>query len=218
MGLFDFLKKNPSTAPTYTPPQNAAPAPINAERELVQSISTQDMIQFTAMPYHLDCEVKHYVRDGGHPFAYIDLDSANRKAAKEALLFIDTYIRESKQLSPRIPGGIHIPVDEMYFTPNLNTGYTRIMCTPYTKTRKKSKYPLHLHFTTDLRVKDDETHGQLYYAQDGSISKANVYIWINHVGYFYYFKTIGKTLIIDKIESTAGQPLGALPGAIYKHE
>ena len=218
MGLFDFLTKKPAQAQVNTASQPKKLKPIDVERELVQAVTTQDMIQFTAMPYQLDCEVKHYVQDGAHPFAYIDLNSANRKAAKEALQFIDAFIRKSPLLSRQIPSGIHIPIEEMYFTPNKQTGYTRIMCTPYTKTGKKSKYPLYLHFTTDLRILDHETHGQLYYAQDGSIGKANVYVWINHVGYLYYFKTIGKTLVIDKIESNAGLSRGDMPVVIYKHE
>ena len=63
--LFEMIKKSFTESSTSTD--------IDPEVLMVKSITTADMLQFTDMPYDLDCPVLKFIKKGGHPFAYMDL-------------------------------------------------------------------------------------------------------------------------------------------------
>lgn len=181
------------------------------------TITTSDMEQFTMMPYQLNCKV--FNKPSENPSSYINLNARNRNIAVEQLRIIDEYIRQSPQLSRLVPSGIHIPIEQMIYSRiGSYSEYTRLICTPYTKTGKISKFPLYLYFTTDPSQTDNETHGKLYYGKDGNILKANVSIWMHNQGYFYSFKTVGRTFFLSEIKSTVKRDKNDLPAVIYEFD
>lgn len=200
MGILDFLTKR-NTSPKAPADQSQSLSTVEKERIMVQRVTTQDMIQFTAMPYHLDCEVKKFDAPNSHPFAYIDLDRKNIAVAEAELEKLNVHLASAHQLCSKVPSGTNIPIRSIVYKPPKNYGYTRLICSPYTYTGKVSKFPLSLSFMTDLSKTANTTHGKAYYGQDGSIQKAEVYCWRGGQGYFFYFKAEGGNLVISKIET-----------------
>lgn len=200
MGLLDFLTKRNSTTKVPSSESETLTA-VDKERIMVARVTTQDMVQFTSMPYHLDCEVKKSDAPQSHPFAYIDLDRKNISVAEAEMTKLNVYLAAAHLLCSKVPKNIGIPVKDIVYKPPKNYGYTRLMCTPYTFTGKLSKFPLSLSFMTDLSKMDNSTHGKMHYGQDGRVQKAEVYCWRRGKGYFFYFKTEGRDLVISKIET-----------------
>lgn len=211
MAFWDFIMAKKSNYGETTFIQS----PIDSEIELVNRISNADMEQFDMIPYHLEGPVKKYTKDGGHPFAYIEIDEINQRCAVIALSEINTYISQSKNYCPVIPHDLEIPIDQIKFSEYApNYGYSRLMCTPYTSTGKISKYPLSLFFTTDLR-KQNYTSGELFYGRDGNIMKGKVNIWRDSVFFQYNFQTIGRSLVIKDIKSNLVQDEHGMATTIY---
>ena len=104
-------------------------------------------------------------------------------------------------------------IDFMYslpFHPNCMPN-TYIECIPYTKTGKKSKYPVILHFASSLMVDNIQTHpyiGEIKIMQDGNIGNAIVTFSKNYTK--FTFGLIGINLIIKRIDDIFGN--------IYKFE
>lgn len=174
---------------------------IDKERITVRRIKAEDMQQFRQMPYCLEHDVKHYVPSNGHPFAYIDLDKENIAIAERELAKVYAILTSAPTLTKLIPRGFNIPIKEMVYTPSRMYGYTRLICSPHTYTGRISKYPLSLSFMTDLRRTISETHGRLFYGQNGEIEKAEVFCWRNKKGCFFYLTAINGNLLITKVET-----------------
>lgn len=202
MGLLNFLS-GLATKPKEPVLPNAGSdlTAVEKERIMVQRVTTQDMVQFTAMPYHLDCEVRKFDAPQSHPFAYIDLDRKNVAVAELEMTKLNVHLAAAHQLCRKVPKGIGIPVKDIVYKPPKNYGYTRLMCTPHTFTGKVSKYPLSLSFMTDLSKTVNTTHGEMFYGPNGAVQKAEVYCWRGGKGYFFYFKTEGRNLVLSKIET-----------------
>ena len=202
MGLFDFLSK--LVIKVKKPiSQNAGAklTTVDKERIMVRRVTTRDMVQFTSMPYHLDCVVKKHDTPRSHPFAYIELDSKNIAVAELELEILNKHLSVAHQICKKVPKGISIPVKDIVYRPSKYYGCTRLICTPHTFTGRVSKYPLSLQFTTDMsKTGLNTTHGEIFYGQNGTIQKAVVYCWRNHKGYFFYFKIENSTLVLSKIE------------------
>lgn len=203
MGLFDFLSK---IAASSNSPSTAKTAPdklTTVEKELimVHRVSSNDMLQFTNMPYHLDCTVKKSIAPHSHPFAYIDLDSANIAVAKRELAAINVCLETVHTICSKVPANLTIPIPDIVFRSVKESGYTRLMCTPYTFTEKIAKYPLSLSFTTNLCSGNDSTHGELFYGVDGRVQKADIYFWRNGKGRFLHFKDCADELVLFKVET-----------------
>lgn len=217
MGLFDFLKRHKRKEKAIAKRYTSAPRKLSyaeKERILVERVTTKDMMQFQAIPYALNFPVHKFIAEHAHPFAYINLIGSNIAAAKSALAQMNTYLEAAFRLSPLIPRGIKIPIKEVLFTPSSEQGYTRLICSPYTFDGEISEFPVSLIFMTALHSEKDSTHGKLFYGKDEKISKANIYCWRNHEGYFFYYETINQSFVLSKVEST--MLTGRSPSVIYK--
>lgn len=211
MSLFNFLSSITTQFNGTTQlKSNRNLSDIEKEFIMVNRITTLDMMQFTMMPYHLDCTIKKYTPLQSHPFAFIDLDCQNIAVAKADMEKINAHLRTAHSLCRKIPKCIEIPIKDIVYTPNENLEYTRLMCTPYTFTGKIAKYPLSLAFTTKLEYDADTTHGELFYGQNGIVQKANICCWIARKGYFFSFKTEKNNLVISKIELTDAHGLSSI--------
>lgn len=201
MGVLDFLSKlTVKPKEPVLPKTSVELTAVEKERIMVQRVTTHDMVQFTAMPYNLDCEIKKHDMPQSHPFAYIDLDRNNIAVAELELVKLNAHLGMAHQLCKKVPRGIEVPVKDIVYKPPKNYGYTRLICTPHTFTGKVAKYPLSLSFMTDLSKTTNTTHGEMFYGQNGVVQKAEVYCWRNGKGYFFHFKTEGCNLVLSKIE------------------
>lgn len=208
MGILNFLSKHivdfgpKPLSVENTGIENQSDKMTKAEKERIRvlRVSTADMVQFSQIPYHLDCKIHHVVSSGAMPYAYMDLDPANIAIARSDLEKINQKLIEACSLSPKIPKKIKIPIDDIVFKPQKNSGHTTLICTPHTFTGKISKYPLSLSFMTNLDVGSNSTHGELFYGEDGKIRKAEVFCWRSNKGYFFYFGFDGQELNATKIE------------------
>lgn len=201
MGLFDIFTKHILKTAEPVPSQNSSQLTA-AEKEsiVVQRVTTQDMVQFTSMPYHLDCEVKKLDIPQARPFAYIDLDQRNIAIAEAEMAKLNVFLISAHLLCKKVPAGIGIPVKDIVYSSSNGSAYTRLICTPHTFSGKNSKYPLSLTFMTDLQGSMNTTHGEMFYGQKGTVQKAKVCCWRAGKGYIFYFKEEGCNLLLSKIE------------------
>ncbi len=164
------------------------------EKELitVQNITTDDMRELD-MPFVCNTEVKKYIHEGNHPFAYMEILGENVSVVKTEIKKMNAIIKESVKDYPSIPQNLSIPASSLVFQ-SPNYGYTRIMCAPKTYEGNKSKYPYTLYFCTDLSKRGNTTHGELTYGQDGKIEKATVVFWRNNNQFVLNFKMIDGNL------------------------
>lgn len=172
------------------------------EKELitVQNITTDDM-QELDMPFMCNTEVKKYIHEGNHPFAYMEISGENVRIVKSEIKKMNAIIKESIRDYPNIPQNLSIPASSLVFQ-SPNYGYTRIMCTPKTYEGNKSKYPYTLYFCTDLSKRGNTTHGELTYGQNGDIQKAVVVFWRNNNQFVLNFKRAdGKLTFTDMGQS-----------------
>lgn len=190
---------------------------IDKERISVERISIDDMLLFPCLPYKFDCPLKKNLEFGSHPFAYIELDYYNRNVAKTDLHRLNLIVCQSRKLSRLIPRSICIPVDNVVFEQkNVNYGYTKLICNPFTNSGRLSKYPARLSFMTDLSKSGDKTLGNIFYNADGKVEKADINIWLKGVGYFFKLGSVGASLVIKQITSTVKMNPKGLPEIIYK--
>lgn len=174
---------------------------IEKEHIMVKNVTTDDMRELNRMPFTCNIEVKKYIHEGNHPFAYMDLFGENINIVKSEIRKMNIIITESIKVYPAIPQNLRIPENDLVFQSS-NYGYTRLKCTPKTFTGKQAKYPYSLYFCTDLSKHGNTTHGELTYGQDGTIQKAMVCFWRNGNGFFLNFKMIdGKLTFTDMGQS-----------------
>lgn len=229
MGLFDIFKK-PDVQPVSSS-QNKM-SQIDKEKLMVEQATAQAMEQFSFLPFIFSGRElkKEY---SGHPTAFMNLDSQNIKAASIELEKLNEYIKESVGFSDLIPCNILIPIDEIEYKQYSKAhGYSKLICTPLTATGKQSKYPLKFLFMTRLDTESiyeskgskiivtpgDKTTGEIVYGLDGQPATAKVNFWRNGTGYFYEFKTVGRTFLIYKIKTTLNTDEKGLPMVIYQFE
>lgn len=236
MGLFDFIKSKLSGG---SQPQKAFDIEL-AEHEVTEKkekpepaprkITNEDMQQFEMLPFTFSEPVKYW-RGIINPYR-MNLSPDDQFTVIRELAKLDVYIRQSPSLSPLIPADINIMLDSLVFTESKSkdvyTPYTHLICNPYTATGKLSKHPVGVSFSTPQdsfvewvgnigRTRTlDCSEGVVWYSRDGEISKAHISIWKNYEGYFYDFKTVGKTFYLNKIVSTVSKGKNDLPGVIYK--
>ncbi len=166
------------------------------EKELitVQNTATEDM-RLLHMPFVCNTEVKKYIHEGNHPFAYMEILGENINIVKAEIKKMNTIIKEGIRDYPGIPQNLSIPAGSLVFqSPNEGYGYTRIMCTPKTYEGNKSKHPYTLYFCTDLSKRGNTTHGELTYGQDGKVQKAKVVFWRNNSQFVLNFKMVDEKL------------------------
>ena len=226
MGVFDFLEGQ-RAAPASTSEKKLSKA--EQEQKVVDRATIEGMEQFSMLPFAFVGRKlnKDY---HGHPQASIDLDRQNISAAKIELEKLNEFIARSHNLSELIPEEIKISIDDIVYKPyKKEHGYSKLICTPYTATGKLSKYPLTFFFMTRLDgeptyrkkgtalipIPSNKSSGKIVYAKDGQAATAKVSIWIDGVGFFYEFKTIGRTFLISKIKSTIKTDEKGLPSVIF---
>lgn len=191
----------------------------NHEKEeiTVRRVTLEDMKKFTSLPFEWNCNIKNVIGPSTKPYAYMDIVKGNVKIVVNELEKMNGKLRYIHQLSPLIPLPLQIPTQDVLLNPRTNGSYSQIVCTPHSYTGRISKYPASLSFKTELhKVGIDTTNGDLFYDCNGAVAKARIIFWRNHIGYFVYFQTVNKELIVTKIESTVVRDNRDLPGVIYK--
>lgn len=174
-----------------------------AEKELaaVRLTKLQDMCRYNGNPYVWNGRLEKVIQPNAHPFAYIDLNRTNIKTAQAELGRMNSLVEQSKMLCKKIPKSLQIPIEKIVFQPSSDHGYTRLICSPVTYLGGLSENPFSLSFMTDLS-KNDTTHGELHYNQDGHIETANIYFWRRGSGYFFYYETVNNLLVLSRVEYT----------------
>lgn len=236
MGIFDFLSKKIDENKKFEEWQKQCIERANQreqeELNMVLSVTNEDMRKFSMLPFHFQSQIQKLVEKNIHPCAYMDLDKANQIAAVAELEKINVYIHDSVSYSDIIPSGLEIPIKDIVYRRYAEEyGYSMLKCTPKTKTGKPAKIPLEFLFMTkqyqpEYRetksgfepVYHDTTSGSLFYGQDGSVVKGNIRFWRNGTGFFYDLGTVGRTLLIKKIRTTAILTEKNLPSIIYEFE
>ena len=169
------------------------------EKELimVQNITNSDMKELN-MPFICNTEIKKHIREGSHPFVYMEIHGDNIGIVKSELQKMNNILKESIKDYPNIPQKLAIPIDSIIFH-SYTYGYTRIICAPKTYEGNKSEYPYTLSFCTDLSQTKNITTGELTYGQDGTVKKATIAFWRNRNGPSLNFKTINGNLMLTDI-------------------
>lgn len=161
---------------------------------------------FDNKPYLCRTVVK-YERETGQVFAderfyYGDADAVAAVKANVAKL--------EHMLTPAVTGVPSLP--------SLRTNFARIKAVdsvvtvpenrvtlslhPLTKTGKNAKYPVEVCFSS-YGKNDNGSHGTVSYLRDGSIGKAVVHYWRNHVYYGAYFKIIDGAIALNVLNYRA---------------
>lgn len=233
MGIFDFFKRKEPQVTTSVVEQSRAEQPqekkltyVEKELIMVNRITAQDMLQFDMLPYSFDCLIKKHIKEGSHPYAYIELNKQNQEIAKSDLSRINQYIVQAIDYIPKLTHAYEIQVDKIVFqrySQSGGYGYTIIVCTPYTFAGKISTHPFSLSFSSRQDVQDYTVHGELFYGRDGSIMKGSVNVWRRQNGYekpatgwLFSFKTIGHTLVLNQAKSTLFADKRGMPGIAYE--
>lgn len=161
---------------------------------------------FDNKPYLCHTVVK-YERETGQVFAderfyYGDADAVAAVKANVAKL--------EHMLTPAVTGVPSLP--------SLRTNFARIKAVdsvvtvpenrvtlslhPLTKTGKNAKYPVEVCFSS-YGKNDNGSHGTVSYLRDGSMGKAVVHYWRNHVYYGAYFKIIDGAIALNVLDYRA---------------
>lgn len=161
---------------------------------------------FDNKPYLCRTVVK-YERETGQVFAnerfyYGDADAVAAVKANVAKL--------EHMLTPAVTGVPSLP--------SLRTNFARIEAVdsvvtvpenrvtvslhPLTKTGKNAKYPVEVCFNS-YGKNDNGSHGTVSYLRDGSIGKAVIHYWRNHVYYGAYFKIIDGAIALNVLNYRA---------------
>lgn len=172
---------------------------------LVQHTYTEDMREVPNLPFKINCEVKRFIKENCHPFAYMDVIAENIVFVKDELCRVNTLIRRDCSKNSCIPCDLEIPIDEIVFDEKIDVNdRSKIICAPKTLSGKIAKYPYSVKFNTDMKrfyKESHSTHGELAYNQKGEIYSANIYFWRQHRGFFFYYKSIDGVLSLIKIET-----------------
>ena len=81
--------------------------------------------------------------------------------------------------------------------------YTYFEYSPTTKTGKKAKYPIILHFASNKHygaVSDYDCFGHLSYLNDNTIGGVYLNIWLDSLGYHYEFSAVDGLLSVKKVD------------------
>lgn len=206
--MFDFLKRlfnvKFASAPLITAPSSVKSKSSTHklsynEKELlaVKRTTQQDVLQLTGFPYSWNSPIQKSIEPHGHPFVYMDIVGENLAIAKSELVKINAYIERDKKLSPALKKLTCLPISEITFKRSAKTGYSRLMLSPVTYNGKPSKYPVALFFMSDPW--SSNYHGTIFYGQDGSIQKAEIFI--GHGGIFLYYEAFEGDLILARVEN-----------------
>lgn len=210
MGIFDFFKRFFS-GNDQNELITSQPSEDPQQMEII--VTQEDMMLFTMLPFDFDSEIKY--ASGTFTPWYMDLSQMNQLATEDQIEIINDYLKQAPMFCNSLPEGLEIPINEIIYS-SKDYGYTRLFCTPCTKTGKRSKYPVELFVTTDQHNKIKNVSANIYYLIDGKIGKARVVFWDNHICYIFTLKMVGSTLAITEIKSNRNLPDGMPAEVIYK--
>lgn len=115
------------------------------------------------------------------------------------IALMNKYLQLARSIG-NIRKNYEVCVDEIVFE-GPNASYIEVC--PYTKTGSFSKYPIIVHYFTpnyDAFEPIDNYFGEISYFEDGTIGKAKLVNWIGKSMMVVHLKTIGRELVISKIE------------------
>lgn len=197
---------------------------VQKEIIAVKKITTEDMTQFSGMPYQLNHPIQKIIKHGAHPLAYIDLDEFNQGVATKELERLDSIIINARSYIPQLTKEYHIDIKKVEFCEyDSSYGYTRLICNPYTFTGKISKHPLSLLFMSRQDIRTYSVIGELFYDASGNLDQATASIWKapkNHskpgTGWLFTFGIENSELVITKATSTLSPDEDGKPGIVYR--
>lgn len=156
--------------------------------------TNDDMEQFD-LPYQMPI----FSSKRGNNF---HLNINNQYQANSDINLINSYLEEARQLA-HIKCKLFICTNDIDYS-FIGEGQTELICTPYTKTGKKAKYPLSLNFYTnnffEFNNSTNSYKGEIYYMQDGSIGKARIVCRVREI-YIIHLGLIGSSLKVKRIET-----------------
>ena len=186
-----------------SPAQPAAPrqrkdsmSSIEKENLLAERVTIEDMKDVENSPFAWDGKIEKNM--GGHAFAFMRMSDTNKEVLKSEISKLNAKIKQDLKKYPKVPQNVKIDYNKLVFD-SKDYGFTRIICTPKTLTGKLAKYPFSVQFCTDFS-KPDTVHGDLTYGLDGTIVKANIYVWKKENHTFLIYKTIENELTLYSIE------------------
>ena len=200
MGIFDFFKK-------ARPESRDEPQKAKVEEENQNAVSLEDMAPFNGKPFAFDSPIKN-VGPCFDPWR-MDLSQENQFVAMDQVASINSIVQQAYQCSESIPIELCIPEARIDYK------NSSIICNPRTKTGKPAKYPFSLLAQTPSDVGND-TSVRIDYFQDGTMGKAKVVIWNNHVMYALSYKTVGRSFVLSEVKTNKGLDRGEIPCVIYK--
>lgn len=159
-------------------------------------IFTQDDFEQFSLPY----QIPVFSSEKGNESA---LNKNNQFQALTDINTLNFYLNEAKEIA-NISSELNICTEDINFE-KINESQSKLVFTPYTKTGKKSKYPLMFRFFThnffDFDDSSDSYRGEIYYMQDGNIGKARIICRTNGI-YVVNIGLIGTSLKIKSIKNT----------------
>ena len=195
--------------------------------EQIRRTTIDTMLHFqNNFKYQLNCSIiKRY------NMAFVLLNKNNQFVALTDISTINELVKQSTALSAYIPENIGLCTEDIGFTYKKSKDgvsyldeppYTYLEYIPFTRTYKYRKYPIKLHFSYDNNNYytdsfNDSAWGELEYFQDGTIGKGTLTRWLDSYLYIYHFRTLGRSLVISKIESTVTCQPSGLYETIYKY-
>lgn len=170
-----------------------------AEKELlaVKRTTQEDVYRLSGFPYSWNRPVEKFIEPNAHPFVYMDIVGENLTVAKSEISKINACIDRDKKLCSELREFTCLPISEMIFNRSTEAGYSRLMLSPVTYNGKPSKYPVTLFFMSNPW--NSNYHGSIFYGQDGSIQKAEIFI--GHSSIFLYYETFEGDLMLVRAEN-----------------
>ncbi|MBR7122270.1 MAG: hypothetical protein IKC95_02315 [Oscillospiraceae bacterium] len=206
MGLLSLLRKIfSSQSPTPKAPISthspSAKKLTYAEKELlaVQRTTQDDVQQLNGFPYTWNRSIEKFIKPNEHPFVYMDIVGDNLAIAKAEIAKMNDCIERDKKLSSALRKIRCLPISEMIFKRSADTGYSRLILNPVAYDGKPSKYPVTLFFMSDPW--NSNYHGSIFYGQDGTIQKAEIFI--GHGSYFLYYEVYEGDLALVRAEDVS---------------
>lgn len=177
-------------------------APVTDETAAdICPITIDDMMQFNFSRYQMT-EVISYRGMSIMPIT----SGQNHQQAIDDLLYLNNFVKEALSLA-HLDVDLNLDSTQIKFSswtrPSGDIEYSVYFeCTPYTPTRKLSKYPLILHYSTADINPVFSYFGEIYYMRDGSIGKARMIFWLDHTLYVIELAIRDGALCVRKFSRT----------------
>lgn len=168
-------------------------SPKNVTEKETTLFSEKDMEQFI-LPYEIP-------KFNSHVSNKKNLSNNNQIQAINDISLINNFLDYAYK-NNYIKIKYSIPINNICFN-STNTDCSKLVFQPYTRTGKKSKYPLVLDYKTKGCYDYNPNFaywGEISYMQDGNIGKVRAICWIKHDMCVLNLGLIGSTLSIKSVE------------------